>query len=149
MWIQSLGQEDPRRRKWQPTPVISSGKSHGQRSLMGYSLYYHRIRHDLATKQQLQLSCSEDNPKCLPRFFSGPIPHRFLLQVIPQTRQSYEKWLCLVSKTSEGCPTALTGHLDLDCLQSFLGALGNLPFLTMAHMLYLSAGKCSHIHPYL
>ena len=25
------------RRKWQPTPVILPGKSHGQRSLMGYS----------------------------------------------------------------------------------------------------------------
>ena len=27
----------PWRRKWQPTPVFLSGKSHGQRSLMGYS----------------------------------------------------------------------------------------------------------------
>ena len=26
------------RRKWQPTPVFLSGKSHGQRSLAGYSL---------------------------------------------------------------------------------------------------------------
>ena len=25
------------RRKWQPTPVFLSGKSHGQRSLAGYS----------------------------------------------------------------------------------------------------------------
>ena len=25
------------RRKWQPTPVFSPGKSHGQRSLLGYS----------------------------------------------------------------------------------------------------------------
>ena len=28
----------PWRRKWQPTPVFLSGKSHGQRSLAGYSL---------------------------------------------------------------------------------------------------------------
>ena len=27
----------PWRRKWQPTPVFSPGKSHGQRSLVGYS----------------------------------------------------------------------------------------------------------------
>ena len=27
----------PWRRKWQPTPVFLLGKSHGQRSLMGYS----------------------------------------------------------------------------------------------------------------
>ena len=38
------------RRKWQPTPVLSPGKSHGQRSLAGYILRGHRVRHDLATK---------------------------------------------------------------------------------------------------
>ena len=27
----------PWRREWQPTPVFLSGKSHGQRSLVGYS----------------------------------------------------------------------------------------------------------------
>ena len=27
----------PWRRKWQPTPVLLPGKSHGQRSLVGYS----------------------------------------------------------------------------------------------------------------
>ena len=27
----------PWRRKWQPIPVLSPGKSHGQRSLVGYS----------------------------------------------------------------------------------------------------------------
>ena len=36
-WVQSLGREDPWRRKWQPTPVILPGESHGQRSLVGYS----------------------------------------------------------------------------------------------------------------
>ena len=36
-WVWTLGQEDPWRRKWQPTPVFLSGKSHGWRSLMGYS----------------------------------------------------------------------------------------------------------------
>ena len=29
----------PWRRKWQPTPVLLPGKSHGQRSLVGYSLW--------------------------------------------------------------------------------------------------------------
>ena len=28
-----------RRRKWQPTPLFLPGKSHGQRSLTGYSLW--------------------------------------------------------------------------------------------------------------
>ena len=33
---------------WQPTPVFLPGKSHGQRSLVGYSPWDHRIRHDWA-----------------------------------------------------------------------------------------------------
>jgi len=37
MWVLSLGQEDPLRRAWQPTPVFLPGKFHGQRSLGGYS----------------------------------------------------------------------------------------------------------------
>ena len=36
-WVRSLGWEDPSRRKWQSTPVLLPGKSHGQRSLVGYS----------------------------------------------------------------------------------------------------------------
>ena len=34
--VQSLGQEDPLEREWQPTPVFLPGESHGQRSLAGY-----------------------------------------------------------------------------------------------------------------
>ena len=36
----------PWRRKWQPTPVLFSGKSHGQRSLAGYGPWDGRVRHD-------------------------------------------------------------------------------------------------------
>ena len=36
-WVQSLGREIPWRRKWQPTPISLPGKSHGRRSLVGYS----------------------------------------------------------------------------------------------------------------
>ena len=40
-------------RKWQPTPLFLPGKSHRQRSLVGYSPRgCKRVRHDLATKQQ-------------------------------------------------------------------------------------------------
>ena len=31
-WVRKI----PWRRKWQPTPVFLAGKSHGQRSLVGY-----------------------------------------------------------------------------------------------------------------
>ena len=37
MRVWSLGQEEPLRRTWQPTPVFLSGESHRQRSLVGYS----------------------------------------------------------------------------------------------------------------
>jgi len=33
-WVRKI----PWRREWQPTPVFLPGKSHGQRSLVGYSL---------------------------------------------------------------------------------------------------------------
>ena len=34
---QFLGWEDPLEKEWQPTPVFLPGKSHGERSLVGYS----------------------------------------------------------------------------------------------------------------
>ena len=40
--IQSLGQEDPWRRKWQPTAVFLPEKPHEQRSLAGYSPWGHK-----------------------------------------------------------------------------------------------------------
>ena len=47
------------RRKWQPTLVFLAGKSHGQRSLVGYkSMESQRVGHDLVTKQQQQFDKS-------------------------------------------------------------------------------------------
>ena len=40
--VQSLGWNDLLRRKWQPIPVFLPGKSHGQRSLVGYSPWGHK-----------------------------------------------------------------------------------------------------------
>ena len=52
---QSLDQEDAWRKKWQPTPVVLPRKSHGQRSLVGYSpCGRKRIRNDLVTKPSPQ-----------------------------------------------------------------------------------------------
>ena len=47
-WVQSLGQEDPWRRKWQSTPVFLPGASQGQRSLVGdvWSIGSQRVGHD-------------------------------------------------------------------------------------------------------
>ena len=35
--VQSLGQKDPWRVEWQPTPAFLPGEFHGQRSLAGYN----------------------------------------------------------------------------------------------------------------
>ena len=40
------------RRKWQPTPVFLHGKSHGQKSPVGYSLWGCKVRNDVGMKQQ-------------------------------------------------------------------------------------------------
>ena len=39
MRVQSVVRKIPWKRKWQPTPVFLTGKSHGQRRLVGYSLW--------------------------------------------------------------------------------------------------------------
>ena len=48
----------PWRRKWQPTPVFLPGKSHGQRSLVGYSPWGHK---ELDTTEQTRtmIACPE------------------------------------------------------------------------------------------
>ena len=52
----------PWRRKWPPTPVFLPGKSHGQRSVMGYSSWGRkRVTHDLATEHAHWLSRDEDS----------------------------------------------------------------------------------------
>ena len=47
-WIPSLGQEDPLEEERATTPVFLPGKSHGKRSLAGYSPWGRRVRHDWA-----------------------------------------------------------------------------------------------------
>ena len=45
-WVRKI----PWRRKWQPTPVLLPGESHGGRSLVGYySIGLQRVGHDGAT----------------------------------------------------------------------------------------------------
>ena len=45
--------KSPWRKKWQTTPVFLPVKSHGQRSLAGYSPWCgKRVRHDFVTKQE-------------------------------------------------------------------------------------------------
>ena len=41
-WVWFWVGKSPWRRKWQPTPVFLPGESHGQRRLVGYSLWGHK-----------------------------------------------------------------------------------------------------------
>ena len=48
--VLSLGQEDPLEKRWLPTPVFLPGKSHKQRSLVGYNPWGLKV---LDTTEQL------------------------------------------------------------------------------------------------
>ena len=54
-WVQSLGGKIPWRNDWQPSPVFLAGRFHGQRSLVGYSPWGHKV---LDTTDLLTLSLS-------------------------------------------------------------------------------------------
>ena len=68
-WVQSLGREDPLEKEWLPTPVFLPGKSHGQRSLAGYSPWGHKGS-DMTERQTLYIywileNCSLEMPTSL------------------------------------------------------------------------------------
>jgi len=45
-WVWSLGEEDPLEEGMATTPVFLLGEFHGEKSLVGYSPWGHRVRHD-------------------------------------------------------------------------------------------------------
>ena len=49
------------RKEWLPTPVFLLGEFHGQRSLVGYRHYGHRVRHDCVTNTFTFFSLSRSN----------------------------------------------------------------------------------------
>ena len=49
-WVRKI----PWRRKWQPTPVVLSGKLHGQKSLVSYSPRGHK---ESDTSEPLSMHC--------------------------------------------------------------------------------------------
>ena len=76
-WVRKI----PWRRKWQLTPVFLPGKSHGQRSLAGYSPRgCKRVGHDSVTKQQQEE---------IPRFVNPSVIHLHF----------YFNWLTIISTT--------------------------------------------------
>ena len=74
-WIRKI----PWRRKWQPTPVLLPGKSHGQKHLIGYSP---RGRKE-SDMTQHTLTCIASLALCLCFFFSPTTTWQLLPRLIP------------------------------------------------------------------
>ena len=83
MQAPSLSREDPWRRKWQPNLVFLPWKSHGQRSLVGYSPWgCQKIGRDLLTKQQ---NCEHYfQPQRVRRGFFFWLHSAFCMILVPQ-----------------------------------------------------------------
>ena len=60
-WVRSLGLENHWRRKWQPTAVSLPEKTHGQKSLAGYSPWGRRVRRDYVTDSKLYVLCCAES----------------------------------------------------------------------------------------
>ena len=85
----------PWKRKWQPPPVFLPGKSHGQRSLAGYSPWSHRVRHTWACTFSVILIL----------FFRTHPKHYFYLSV--------ETFSCVHSLNAWSMQMALCYHVDI------------------------------------
>ena len=67
-WVRKI----PWRRKWQPTPVFLPGKSHGQRSLAGYSPW--GLKELDMTEQQKEVHTLDSQPSVIALLVLGPAP---------------------------------------------------------------------------
>ena len=63
-------------KEWQSTPVFLPGKSHGQRSLVGYSPGGHKVRHDWATNTSTHCKGTTGHLAKDPRALTRPCPGR-------------------------------------------------------------------------
>ena len=102
-WFRSLGREDPWRRKWQPTPVFLPGKSHGQRSLVGYSLWIktncsspHTVwiwKHTYREEKSVRIHYWADNRGYLPHLGGWGVKGDF---VVINSTEFLQRWCILV-----------------------------------------------------
>ena len=97
--VWSLHWEDPLS-KWQPTPVLLPGKSHGQRSMVGYSPWGRRVRHNWETSlsppggtRGKEPSCQcRSHKKCWFDSWMGKIPWRRAWQPPPIFLPGESQW---------------------------------------------------------
>ena len=113
MRIPSLGQEDPGKRKWQPTPVFLPGESHGQRSQAGYSLWG-REEPDMT-----EVTARTHTPMPLFTWQGWPHPAHFLANCHPvMSFTAIKMWLN--ARMRAQTPTEVTTHEMSECFDSAL-----------------------------
>ena len=120
----------PWRRKWQPTPVFLSGKSHGQRSLVGYSPWGHKeleatqgLSASLCRARHLILWDLHWNSRCL---------EKVLLTLFIRGPSTVTRSLL--------CHQLLPWHLSFACyflLSAFLGRNSSMRAGTLRNLIYL------------
>ena len=96
-----LGQEDPWRKKWQPTPVFLPGKFHGQRNRWSTVCGVTRVGHDLATKPSVFYTCSH---KISAEAVTSDKGHWFLHSSWPPLLEALGHCPITVSAQSSGYP---------------------------------------------
>ena len=93
--------------KWQPTPVFLPGKSHGQRNLVGYSLWGHIVRHkwEIFTSGRLSFRKERYN-----YYYSTKLgsPHPYALKIIyrqqfvvKESTAFFARYHCVASKNRQ------------------------------------------------
>ena len=141
----------PWRRKWQPTPVFLPGKSHGQRSLVGYCPWG---RKESDTTERLHFNkwqkCNHSpfwvtlgSPSVSPAPILLPVPLLplcYLLFGLRDAKTSQTIWACAI----------VTVHWASDELYFVLPVLGHSACLSQLHRaLFLTSRLLQTLHPYL
>ena len=101
----------PWRRKWQPTPVFLPGKSHGPRSLVGYSPWGHK-ESDMTEQFHFHLQTVVEVVKIMVTSLKSPI-HVLLHSVVSTLQQApTNPRLCRNSWTHTGNSGQFCGVTD-------------------------------------
>ena len=124
----SLGWGITWRRKWKPTAVFLPGRSHGWRSLVGYSPRgCKRVGHNLVTKQQHYGTNSHT--------FRGSRQHPLVISHLPCVRSLIWLWLVPLLRVSQGnsqgIDWGLDSYLRLPVSPQLMWSLGDLNSLQL------------------
>ena len=106
--VWSLGQEDSLEKEMVTSPVFLPGKSHGQRSLAGYSPWDHRVRHNLATEH----ACTHSQNSCVSTSFFLPGRPKFMKAGFPES-VSFPSCITLGKLLDIPCPIFFNYKTDM------------------------------------